>query len=55
MYFVQLHCPQFTYNCNIYSQYNIRCARDIKHCLLETFPAVVGHNTVRVADNMANC
>ena len=39
----------------VYSQYNICCARDLKHCLLETLPALVGHNTVRGADNMANC
>jgi len=40
---------------SVYSQQNIRCTRDIKHCLLETFPALVCHNTLRGADNTANC
>jgi len=48
------NCPLIPYTRNIYSQQNIRCARDIKHCLLETFPTLV-QNTLRGADSMAYC
>ena len=40
---------------SVYSQQNIRCTRDIKHCLLETFPALLCRNTLRDADSTANC
>ena len=55
MNFVLLNCSLFTSNFNTYSQYNIRCARNIKHCLLESLPALVDHNTLRGAHYMANC
>jgi hypothetical protein len=55
MNFVQLNRSLFTYTWNIRvcSQYNSGWARNIKHCLLETLPALVGHNILRGVQYMA--